>query len=941
MKRSTRRWLGLAIAPLALLLFVAAPAQAASFDCDGGPNPVPATTTGSVEINVPAGDCTISHDVEAGSDIIINIANGSLDAKKLTSKTSQIKIVTSVGNSKTEDLTAGTFVEIQAGLDPFATTGNVEILGPLTINATEMQDDNPASHGNILIRARGNVKTMDISTGGNFAGGGKKTGGVQIDAHVFATGSIPLFTIGADTGNGINGVISTETVSGGGTSGTGTILGGIRITNGAAGATGGIKVEKMNKIKVQGSASRSGWIQLNAQDGTLTLPKNKLSADGTNGNMAGAIFLAAKIIETVDGTVISASQDETTAGSVHQVVIAAQEIRYVGADGLKIKADGNGVSETPFLPATIYVLPKGGISPTSTNVVSNLLWQIPFTGGASQFFKFDGEVNFVGTTEAPLLISVNGDHTQLAITGYPIRFFGGNVDIRARGKLNHQIVMGYFGTYTSKNGFSTDVVGDVKINANGKDGPGGRIQIQVDQATLKALPGGGSGPEDPAFGGTFKITADGRDPDENGNGDGGQITFTATQVTLDGNTKGRISADAKGVGNAFSNSLTADFPHAVAFYPQASTIILGNGKGRFKITATGGDVTGNGGSIKLASSTVEFRNSEDAIDVSAPADTGNGGQVQVLSSSPTLFHQNQDNTSQAVKTVINASGGFLAGNGGFIEIPNGEAKQPLIGTRPLNVNALMFVVGGTLEPPGAPYGRIKLNGVDCIQTKTATAPVWPTTLWTCDGASGAASAMQAAANSLNQTLRDQLGGLSSLTPENPEVEIYGFVDENKMRTFFKTAPASGGAAAGLSIEQIRVSGVFSTAVAQGGTFAEATGQHELGHQFEYIWGNAAVNDADFLNAYQADIVDFNNKPCTTAFPPGLQSVCNDPGSNLDRLVSLNTQFDELNEAFAEMFQHANSQFDWGPDFVTLWNSNFTRIINVMQTRIANPPAPQQ
>jgi len=935
MKRSIRRWLGLAVVPAALALFGAvAPAQAASYDCDGGPNPVPSSTTGSIEITVTSGDCTIGHDVEAGSDIIINIVNGSLDAKKLTSKTSQIKIVSRIGNSKTLDLTAGTFIEIQAGLDPSAAMGDVEIQGPLTINATEMQDDNPASHGNILIRARGNVKTMDISTGGNFPAGGKKTGGVQIDAHVFATGGIPVFTIGADTVNGINGVISTETVSGGGTSGTGTILGGIRITNGAAGATGGIKVEKMNKIKVQGSASRSGWIQLIAQEGTLTLPTNKLNADGMNGNMAGAIFLAAKYIDTVDGTVISASQDEATSGSIHQVVIAAQEIRYVGADGLKIKADGNGVSENPFNPATVYVVPKGGISPTSTNTVQSLLWKIPFTGGPSQFFKFDGEVNFVGTTQAPLLISVNGDHTQLAITGYPIRFFGGNVDIRARGKVDHQIVMGYFGTYTGKNGFSTDVVGDVKINANGKDGPGGRIQIQVDQATLKALPGGGSGPEDPAFGGTFKITADGRDPDENGNGDGGQIIFTATQVTLDGNTKGRISADAKGVGNAFSNSLTADFPHAVAFYPQASNIILGNGGGRFKITATGGDVSGNGGSIKLASSVVEFRNSEDAIDVSAKGDSGNGGQVEVLSASSTLFHQNQDNPSQPVKTVINASGGLLSGNGGFIEIPDGKTNQPTAGTPVLNVNALMAVDGGTTEAAGSPFGRIKLNNVDCQQFVSAAAPAWPRTFWTCDGASGASSSMFDNANSLNQALKDQLGNLASLTEDNPEVQIYGFPDESKFAKYFTSAQTTN--AIGVSLQSIRVSSVLTPALSYPLT-GPGTGTHELAHQFDYIWGNAS-NSQTFKDAYNADVAAFNALNCLNAFPQGLQGVCGLQISNIERLQQELITFTEP-EAFAHMFEHVNSG-TYNADLETVLDK-FANMKSYMQMNSISPPPAQQ
>lgn len=932
MKRSMRRWLGLAIVPAALALFGAvAPAQATTFECPGPgvSNPIPNTPfQGSIEVNQASGDCTIDYDVEATGTIDINVQNGVLNAKKITSTTSAILLTAERNNVTTLDLTAGTFLRVLSGLTNGATTGDIDIQGPLVINATEIQSGPPTTHGNVLIRAYGNVKTMDISTGGNKPGGGAKTGGVQIDAHLLS-GQNVLFTIGAATANGVNGTISTETVTGGGTTGIGTILGGVRITNGVAGSTGGITVVKMNKIKVQASESRSGWIQLNARDGVLTLPTNKLNADGmsngTNHYMAGAIFLAAKTIETEDGTVISASQDPMASGSVHQVVIAAEEIKFKGADGLKIKADGNGVSQTPFLPATVYVLPKGGINPTSTgdqNNVTNLLWTLPFNG---QFFQFPGKVFFNGDASAPLLISNDGNHTQTAMTGYPFEFKGGKVTITALGNLNHQIVMGYFGAYDGTKGLSFDNTGLVKINASGKKNgdAGGRIQIQTDVISMKAIavdPDPDMPPNDPR---DILIKADGP---STGDGNGGQIFFIGSQFNLDPVSKARISADGakNGTGNAIASALSSNGPHAVTFTQTGNSFFeFGGGAGRFKITATGGKTGGNGGSVKISTGgSILFTDANKVIDASASETgaNGNGGAIQINAIS-VVFPTNP------TKVAINARASETSGEGGIIEILASSSTAPSL--LPINVNTIMKVDGDSSQNLLISDGQITINDIMCRQFKTAFN--YPESFWDCGPRNGSitgqGSTVATAASSLEPQLQNILKDRSLVTPNNKSVQVYAMRSIDDFANFFSQPGVVGSSGVyGISNNPIRVSAAFVNIYVGGGlqpatnplfpasagssTIMQASIIHELGHELDYIWGNQSGLPA-FTNLIVPDFTNLNQdsmgfqRPCTAAYLPNTCAnlAPGTPNANIYQQLGYATINTEL---FPIVFEHLES-----------------------------------
>lgn len=133
------------------------------------------------------------------------------------------------------------------------------------------------------------------------------------------------------------------------------------MTNGQSGSNGSITITAETDIKVRSTASRSGLIILNAQDGTITLPGgNALNTNGGTGG-AGEVRLVAKTITFGNNATVSASQ--TTGATNHGIMIAAETINFSGGSGLVLNADGDGFD--------VYSLatypPKGSMTLTSTS----------------------------------------------------------------------------------------------------------------------------------------------------------------------------------------------------------------------------------------------------------------------------------------------------------------------------------------------------------------------------------------------------------------------------------------------------------------------------------------------------------------------------------------------------------------------------------------------
>lgn len=623
----------------------------ATYTCDGGSNPIPSGLTegsplsGSVEIT-STGNCTIGNPIACTGNITITVTGGTLDTKALISTTGAIDVQTS-NNDITVDgvIKAGSTLRMRAGLIAGTSAGAIEVKDDITTNLVQTG----TGKGMMLLKAQGNIKTKSIKATGNVGASSVKTAGIQIDANMY--GANNLFTIGANTSNGINGTIDTRTTTGGGTSAS-FIEGGVRITNGNASSTGGITVTSMSDILVQASDSKSGFIILNAQDGTLTLPAGTLNAAGASGKRAGVIHLLANTIQADDGTIISASQDSGVAGTMHQVIVAANDIKFKGTNGLEILANGDGASWNQR--GSLYVLPKGGLTISSTGdapnySVTNLVW----TASLPNFGSMNSEVNFDGTgtgsDTAPLTIKANGNFNQLFISGRPITFDGGEVTIQSRGSspnsanfiFDNQLTLGYFGSYSDEDGLIFKGDGAVNIDANGVSGNAGQVAIKIEKASLNQN----------AEADTL-VTVKAEGP-ASGNGNGGRIEFWAPYgVTLNAASKAIMSANgapsAQGHGGY------------VEFKPGSSDITLGSENGEYQFAAKSGITgTSHGGEVKVNTFGDLTLDSASAANVSGQGTNGNGGKL-TLEGAPIIF--------AGTGLTLNADGGSTSGNGGEIHI---------------------------------------------------------------------------------------------------------------------------------------------------------------------------------------------------------------------------------------------------------------------------------
>jgi len=276
MKRSIRRWLGLAVVPAALALFGAvAPAQAVTFaNC----NDIPSTGhIGSVTVT-QVGDCDIPFDLNYPDGTTLLITNGKLTTRKITSDNGEIFLSSTNSTVETKQLSAGTTIRVIAGLQGGTAASSITIDGDVISNVANTSTNN----GNIMLRAWGLIKTKDIKTNGTMGPASLRSGAVQIDADMSGQNNV-LFTIGADTANGVNGNINTRSVNGGGNNPIGTVESGVRITNGTTNSTGGITLTDPKNIKLGNSSSRAGQVELNARKGTITLPVGQLDASGETG----------------------------------------------------------------------------------------------------------------------------------------------------------------------------------------------------------------------------------------------------------------------------------------------------------------------------------------------------------------------------------------------------------------------------------------------------------------------------------------------------------------------------------------------------------------------------------------------------------------------------------------------------------------------------------
>lgn len=633
MRHIKKRWLGLASASVLAMLALSSPAYATNYTCDGGSNPVPVNVTGTVNINLVGENCVIDHDVTATGSIFISTSgatgSGAITTKKLTATTGELHLIAPNNAISTKELNSGWHVKIEGD--------SIDVDGSITGQTAQMDANKypaePTFHANMLIRSQTNVTINgNVSLDGGLGADSVKMGGIQIDANL--AGGNSEFVIGGSGASGVTGYISTQNTIGGG-SANNIIQGGVRITNGTTYSTGGIRVIDLSNFKVKSSESRAGNIILEAQSGTLTLPAGMLDARGTGLYGGGIIQINAKTIEADDDTILTTSQDADADPTFHKITIASETVKFKGDGGLKVLADGDGLSDSE----QITIGPWQSNFLTSSNNVNSLLW-------TNQSGGFLTTLSFEGAGAAPLVVRADGSQDNIGVYGYPVKFEGGDVTIRARGATAHNIQIGYQGDPAANIlGLSIDITGDFLVDTNGEDGNGGKIIVKADQSTVKAT--------------NVYINASGP---TSGDGDSGTISWKTSSFALDSTTRFSFIANAASAGSG--NSVNGE-ASAILLDPGIGALALGTEEGQINFSARGGSTSGNGGKVTLkdvpsAITVYGAVANAPVVDVSVPGTTGNGGAINITTADALNFASDD--------SVMSANAGSASGTGGKISI---------------------------------------------------------------------------------------------------------------------------------------------------------------------------------------------------------------------------------------------------------------------------------
>lgn len=932
--KQRKRWLGLAAVPFALaFLAFAQPAHAADYagDCASIPNHV----TGNATVNDP-GNCVIDTGATLIVDGTLTVDAVSVDVKSEIQSVGKVTIRTNPGGElklrkkassqnndillqspqnriETKGLEAGNSVQVDAGLNGAeGSTWDIKIDGQIIINKIQSSPTNPNIHGNVLLRAVGPISTKTIKTDGNLGAASLKSGGVQIEAY--RNGGIAAnsaeFVIGGDSApNGVNGNIVTESTIGGGTSPS-FVNGGVYVTMGGTTSTGNIRVFDASAIKVRATQSRSGWIILNARAGSIFLPAGTLSASGdtTNNSSAGLIYLLAKTLDTQPGTVIATNQTERAPGVAHQIFICVETLRYRGngTDGLKILNDGDGGGGFFSL---VNISPSGYLVPQNlTSNVNVMPWN--FSLSSAELAK-DGPLAFDGSEgNAPIVMRSDGNTAAVNVSGYPLSFSGGDVTIRSRGEILHRVNVGFFGSRTNKQGLVVNVVGNFIVDANGRSGAGGIVQVKADSSILTAT----TSTSDPTSG-KIVFRADGP---ESGDGDGGTINLDLSAVDLF--ARGFISADAapNGTGNAVKSTIGGTGPQAVIF-TSGSSLALGTNIGKFRISAAGGSTGGNGGGVVVltpGSSIITVSNSL-SVDASAHGPVGDGGNIELNSATRVQFKDGDDFAE--TRLSLAASGGTFTGAGGRVLIPHVRGPSETINKRHLDVNSTILVDGGPSSATSVFDGSISLRSVTCRQYKTGFS-TWPKRYWNCvsPDSPGAETIVRDTAFSIHPDIH-------KTELEVHRVQLYTMQNSSAWQNFFADTDTRPDNEIGLSAttDPPKDSATTTVFMQQNNGIANnqlvATTAHELGHQLDAFWGrvsNLGTWQTAFANDFSKNTSGYlDGETCTTVF---LAATCNDPqyaskpNSEIFRLHFGLDQIDPSRrpaEMFADMFEHfqTNSQ----------------------------------
>lgn len=653
------------------------------------------------DITLESDDDLTTKKVDSGNNLKMTSNNGKITSDG-GSTTNDVLIADNYGNVQVKAKTSLTLtgkttakkwnVELQANDDVTANEVNagasmkiVSINGKIDIKDNDLKANTNDGFGNMLLVAKKTIATKNLQTKGTA-----KTGGIEIQANKGTT-PVPFIIGGTGNDNGVNGTIDTTSTYGGGTDPT-FIAGGIYVTNGSSGSTGDITINRADAMKVKASASRSGSIVLNAQNGTIAIPSGTaLDVSGDTGG-AGQVKLAAKTITFATDSIISASQP--SGATYHGIFIAAETINFSGDTGLTLNANGDGAG---MYAATVSIYPKGSLILSSTSNGSGTEYPYEYLGWYFSVTPQTTTLTFNGPSNSPLSISTNGSDTRINIVGNGTTLYGGDVTLEAKGKTNHSINL-YDSLSSDSQGLSFNVTGDVTLDVSGDNGAGsgasgGDIYIGTDILNLN--------------GHDYLLNAAGPSA---GNGDGGTIYISSRiAATLSSGTKFSAIADAatSGTGDA----------QTIQFYTNSEDALFGDEPGQFYLSANGGANGGDGGTVTIAVSHVllkEATSHDYSIGASALAADGKAGEILSYG------------TITAVDTNAKVRAkGHGSGDGGKF------TSWYYIPTINFNVIKHIEVDGGSSIDPSDFDGSMTINGVTCQQWKLHSEDLFTDTYWNC------------------------------------------------------------------------------------------------------------------------------------------------------------------------------------------------------------------
>ncbi|MCW5824683.1 MAG: hypothetical protein KIT34_17930 [Cyanobacteria bacterium TGS_CYA1] len=479
---------------------------------------------------------------------------------------------------------------------------------------------------NLLFTSEGDIGTGNITIDNTDA---YQAGRLAIKAN--REGGSSKFTIGGSSeSNGVNGQITTNATTGGGSETSSLWYGGVYIMNGG---DGGIKLNDMTAISVSASQSKSGGIILDAQDGELEMPTGTLSVDGTGSYAGASILLRGDTISTEDGTTLSAS-DNGSAGAQKVITLCANKIEMTGSSGLTVNVEGD--ANATYYNA-IQIVPFDAVEVMDTgNAVGLYIW-LSMPNGP---FGTDGAVEIDGGASAPLHLSCNGDHSHIELSGNPLTFAGGEVTIEAKGDVDHKIDFAIYGSPVANSlQFNCD---DVTIDASGDDGDGGDITFFMPGALRDDT-------------GNITVKADG-----DGEGKGGTITFYPGDVDLVfGTDPEQWAFSAKG------GDTSGDGGEINIYGYESAVEVTGAGPGTTVLDVSVPGSDGNGGTLNLvAYGGLTFDGSDSILKADGGSSSGDGGTIQIQTSEEEISISTGD--SGDVQFSAKANGGD--GSGGTVDI---------------------------------------------------------------------------------------------------------------------------------------------------------------------------------------------------------------------------------------------------------------------------------